>query len=101
MFGLGSWSGADYGGTLADVVRIPFADAMCLAVPVNTPAAGASLSDNTTDSWRAVGPFVDPLDPTPVLVVGNGAIGIAAAAIACALGSATTYLATEPAGSRY
>ena len=97
MFGLGPWSGADYGGALADVVRIPFADAMCVAVPADTPPAAASLGDNTTDGWRAVGPFIDPLDPVPVLVVGNGAIGIAAVAVACALGSHTTYLATDPA----
>ncbi len=97
MYGLGPWSGADYGGALSDVVRVPYADAMCVPVPQDTPAAAASLGDNTTDGWRTVGPYIDPLDPQPVLVVGNGAIGIAAVAIACALGSETTYVSTDPA----
>lgn len=97
MFGLAPWSGADYGGALADVVRVPYADAMCLVVPPDTPSAAASLGDNTTDAWRAVGPYIDAKQPQPVLVVGNGPIGVAAAAIGRALGSEVTYIATDPA----
>lgn len=97
MFGLGPWSGADFGGALADVVRVPFADAMCVAVPADTTPAAASLGDNTTDAWRAVGPYIDPLEPQPVLVVGNGPVGVAAVAIARALGSEVIYIATDTA----
>ena len=97
MFGLGPWSGGDYGGAIADLVEVPYADAMCLAISDHVHPAAASLSDNTTDAWRAVGPLIDEAAPQPVLVVGNGAIGVASAAIAAALGSEVTYLSNDPA----
>ena len=42
--------GTNWGGFLSDAVRVPFADAMLLAVPDDVdPAAIASLSDNIPD----------------------------------------------------
>jgi threonine dehydrogenase-like Zn-dependent dehydrogenase len=46
MYGFGA-AGGDHGGFLSDLVRVPFADAMLVAVPADLdPAALASASDN-------------------------------------------------------
>lgn len=98
MYGLGSFSGGEYGGALADLVRVPFVDAMCVHAPAHAGAAAAALGDNVTDAYRGLGPFVDEDDPEPVLVVSGGSIGIAAVAIAKALGAPeVAYVDTDPA----
>ena len=81
--------GANYGGFLSDSVRVPFADAMLLAVPAGIdPEAIASLSDNIPDAWRAVGPQLGAEPGAPVLVCGGaGSIALYATAIAVALGA--------------
>ncbi len=94
-YGLGTMGGLEWGGFLADLVVVPHADAMLVTLADGIdPVAVASASDNIPDGWRAVGPplTVDP--GADVLVVGGSpaSIGLYAAGIAVALGSAVTYL---------
>ena len=89
MFGFGPFGG-DWGGFLADVVRVPFADAMLVPVPGDVdPKAIASVSDNIPDAWRTVAPHLAERPGADVLVLGGGARSIAlyATGIALALGS--------------
>jgi alcohol dehydrogenase len=90
-----------WGGFLADLIHVPFADAMLLPVPgglASEVAAGAS--DNITDAYRAVGPYLEARPGAPVLVVGGiapGSIGLYAAAQAVALGSdRVLYIDPDP-----
>lgn len=80
-----------WGGFLADVVAVPWADHMlCPLPPWVDPIAAAGVADNVTDAWRSVGP---PLRERPggrVLVaagVGPGSIGLYAVGLAQALGA--------------
>jgi threonine dehydrogenase-like Zn-dependent dehydrogenase len=89
-----------WGGFLADVVAVPYADHMLVALPDGVaPASAASASDNIADAWRAVAPPLEREPGAPVLVVGgasSGSIGLYAAAIALALGAAqVVYVDTE------
>src|SRR5580693_9049043 len=92
-YGMAPISGLDGGGFMSDLVLVPYADAMLVAVPdAVDPIAIASLSDNIPDAWRAVGPFTGELagldaDERRVLVVGRLSIGLYAAAFAVALGA--------------
>jgi alcohol dehydrogenase len=87
--------GTNWGGFLSDAVRVPFADAMLLAVPDDVdPAAIASLSDNIPDGYRCVGPQLAERPGAPVLICASGAaIALYAAAIALALGAERVDLA--------
>ena len=80
-----------WGGFLADLVHVPYADAMLIPVPDGVaPEIAAGASDNLTDAYRAVGPPLAQRPGAPVLVVGGagpGSIGLYAAAQALALGS--------------
>ena len=85
MYGFGEIGGTGWGGVLADVIRVPFADAMCAKVPETLPAVTlASLGDNVCDGFRCVAPFRDIADQTRVLVVGGIAQSIGLYALACA-----------------
>ncbi len=81
----------DWGGALSDLVRVPFAEAMLLPVPPGvSPQAIASVSDNLSDAWRAVGPYLEKNPGATVLIAGGamaGSIGLDAVAIAQALGA--------------
>jgi threonine dehydrogenase-like Zn-dependent dehydrogenase len=81
--------GADYGGFLSDLVRVPFAEAMLVPVPDGVdPVAIASLSDNIPDGWRTVAPQLDRFPSAPVLIAGGaGSIPLYATALAVALGA--------------
>ena len=82
--------GGDWGGALADLVRVPYADAMLVELPEGVDAtAVASASDNLPDAWRAVAPFLAETPGADVLVVGGVARSIAlyVVAIARALGA--------------
>jgi threonine dehydrogenase-like Zn-dependent dehydrogenase len=95
-YGLGSIGGADWGGAVSDVVRVPFADAMLLPLPSGVaPAAVASL-DNLPDGWRTVAPYLAELDDRRVLIVGGMSIGLYAAAVARAMGAEVTYVDRNP-----
>lgn len=102
MYGMAPLAGLDGGGFMADLVLVPYADAMLLPIPeALDPVAIASLSDNIPDGWRAVGPYrtelaaLDPVDRR-VLVVGRLSIGVYAAAFAAALGAQVDYTDTDP-----
>jgi threonine dehydrogenase-like Zn-dependent dehydrogenase len=77
--------GGAWGGALADLLRVPFADAML--VPLGDgidPVAAASVADNVPDGYRAV---AGPLRAAPgadVLVVGGWARSVGLYAAACA-----------------
>ncbi len=71
MYGLQPLGG-DWGGALADLVRVPFAERMMLGIPAGTtPAAAVSASDNVADAWRAVVPHLAESPGADVLVVGS------------------------------
>lgn len=96
MYGLGPVGGA-WGGALSEVVRVPFADAMCVPLPAGvSPRAAASVSDNLSDAWRTVGPYVDSADPGRVLVIGGASIGLYATEIARAMGANADYNDVDP-----
>jgi threonine dehydrogenase-like Zn-dependent dehydrogenase len=101
-YGLGRMGGLQWGGLLADLVRIPHADAMLVPVPTGVaPAAVASASDNIPDAWRAVGPQLEAEPGAEVLVVGGDggthSIGLYAVGLALAAGAAAvTYIDTDP-----
>jgi alcohol dehydrogenase len=82
---------AMWGGFLADVARVPFADHMLARVPDGLDSAAvASASDNIVDAWRTVAPQLEREPGAAVLVVGGagpGSIGVYAAGIAVALGA--------------
>lgn len=81
--------GGQWGGFLSDLVRVPYADAMLVALPDGVaPATAASLSDNIVDAWRTVGPQLAANPGAPVLVCGGaGSIDLYAVQIAQALGA--------------
>jgi threonine dehydrogenase-like Zn-dependent dehydrogenase len=84
---------AQWGGFLSDVVCVPYAEHMLVPIPAGlAPAAVASASDNISDAWRAVAPALAEQPGADVLVVGGagrGSIGLYAAGLAVALGSAS------------
>jgi threonine dehydrogenase-like Zn-dependent dehydrogenase len=89
----------NWGGFLADLVRVPFADHMLVPVPPGVdPATVASASDNISDGWRTVAPALADEPGAPVLVVGGTpSIGLYAAGIAVALGAEQVdYVDTDP-----
>ena len=89
MYGLGALGG-EQAGMLADLVEVPYADAMLIEAPSGPPLGSlASLSDNIPDAWRTVAPPLADAPGADVLVVGGGAVSIAlyAVVIARALGA--------------
>ncbi|AEV75701.1 theronine dehydrogenase-like Zn-dependent dehydrogenase [Mycolicibacterium rhodesiae NBB3] len=102
MYGMAPLAGLDGGGFMADLVHVPYADAMLVPVPRGVDLVGvASLSDNIVDAWRAVGPYqseIDALDEADrrVLVAGRQSIGLYAVGLAAALGYAVDYVDTDP-----
>jgi threonine dehydrogenase-like Zn-dependent dehydrogenase len=80
-----------WGGFLADLVRVPYADHMLVPLPAGiAPEAAASASDNIPDGYRAVSMLRDEWPGAPVLVVGGagpGSIGLYAVGHAIALGA--------------
>ena len=92
--------GGAWGGALADVLRVPFADAMLVALPDGLdPVALASVADNVPDGYRAVAAPLAHAPGADVLVVGGWArsVGLYAAACAKALGAGrVVYADTDP-----
>lgn len=102
MYGMAPLAGLDGGGFMADLVLVPYADAMLVAIPQGVDLVSiASLSDNIVDGWRAVGPYraelaaLEEVDRR-VLVVGRQSIGLYAAGLAAALGLDVDYVDTDP-----
>jgi len=91
MYGLEPYGGP-WGGFLADIVRVPWADHMLVAMPASLdPVAVASMSDNIPDAWRTVGPYLPHAADTPVLVIGGYGPSVCfySIAIALALGASS------------
>ena len=89
-FGLGPHGGIDFGGALADLVRVPFADHLLLPLPDGLdPVVAAGIPDNVSDGYRTVAGPLAELPGAPVLVVGGlaASVGLYAVAAAVALGS--------------
>jgi threonine dehydrogenase-like Zn-dependent dehydrogenase len=88
-YGMAPIARREWGGALSDLVLVPFADAMLVALPATVdPATVASVSDNVPDGWRAVAPPMNAAPRAPVLVVGGaGDVALYAVAVALALES--------------
>jgi threonine dehydrogenase-like Zn-dependent dehydrogenase len=89
-FGLGSHGGIDLGGALAELVRVPWADVMLIALPPGVdPVTAAGIPDNVSDGYRCVAGPLRERPGAPVLVVGGLApsVGLYAVMAAIALGS--------------
>ncbi len=87
-YGMGRAGG--FGGGVADLVRVPFADGMLSALPpVKDPAQLIGASDMATDAWRAVAPQLRERPGGTVLVISGlpGTIGLYAAGLAVSLGA--------------
>lgn len=85
MYGLAP-VGGEWGGALSDLVHVPFAQAMLIPLPDTIePATVASLSDNISDAWRTVAPYLEETPGGSVLISGGGSIGLYAVGIARAL----------------
>ena len=97
-YGMQSLSGVEYGGVLADLVRVPHAEAMLAPIsPALDPVALASVSDNVLDGYRAVAPHLRARPGSEVLIVAHGGQSIAlyAAQAALALGAARVDFASD------
>ncbi len=97
MYGIGV-AGGDWGGALADAVRVPYAQAMLVRLPSGVSAAAAAgASDNIADGYRTVAGALAERPQAPVLVAGEGSIALYAAWWARALGAAEVTLASRDA----
>lgn len=93
-FGLGPHDGIDFGGALADLVRIPFADHLLLRLPDGlSPERAAGVPDNVSDGYRCVAAHLRTSPGADVLVVGGLAqsVGLYAVAAAVALGAGRVH----------
>ena len=98
MYGLKPFGG-DWGGALADLVRVPFARRMLVPAPADVASEVlASASDNVADAWRAVAPSLQDSPGAPILILGSPtSIPLYAVAIARACGAGRVdYLGTHP-----
>jgi threonine dehydrogenase-like Zn-dependent dehydrogenase len=87
-FGMGR--PGDYGCAAADLMRVPYADAMLVPLPPGAdPIAMIGAADMAADAWRAVAPQLAERPGASVLVMGGSAsvIGIYAAGLAVVLGA--------------
>ena len=91
----------DWGGAVADLLLVPFADAMLVPLPPAVdPVVACGAGDNIADGWRTVAPWLAERPGASVLVVGTGetSAGLYAVDAALALGAGRVdYLA--PGGS--
>lgn len=88
MYGFGE-AGGEWGGALADLVRVPFAEGMLVPLPGAVKTASIVSADNLPDGWRTVAPQLREAPGSPVLIIAGGApsIGLYAAAVAGAMGA--------------
>ena len=75
MYGFGAAGGA-WGGTFAEEVAVPYADAMLVKLPPGVdPATVASVGDTLSDAYRHVQPHLDRLRRNPdrrrAIVIGS------------------------------
>lgn len=99
MYGFGALGGP-WGGALADLVRVPFADHMLVALPDGvSAAAAANAADNLADAWRTALPYLPERPGADVLVLGGGgpSIGLWSAELAVLGGAGVVhYVDTDP-----
>lgn len=97
-YGLGR-EATQWGGGISKLVKVPYAEAMLKKIPAGLdPIQLASLSDNMTDAYRTVAPYLRAQPGANLLIVGGVAESIACYAIleAQALGaSSITYFDTD------
>ncbi|MFO1470465.1 MAG: alcohol dehydrogenase catalytic domain-containing protein [Turneriella sp.] len=97
-YGLGR-EAVQWGGGIAELVKVPYAGAMLARIPGGLdPIQLASLSDNMTDAYRTVAPYLKAQPGANLLIVGGVAESIACYAIleAQALGAGKiTYFDTD------
>ncbi|MDA1362482.1 alcohol dehydrogenase catalytic domain-containing protein [Glycomyces luteolus] len=80
--------GGNWGGLFADLVRVPWADAMLVPLPAGLdPVAMASAGDNWSLAWRLVAPHLKRVPGARVVVIARGSIGLYVCDIARALGA--------------
>ncbi len=91
--------GGNWGGLFADLVRVPYADAMLVPLPPGLiPVAMASASDNWSLAWRLVAPHLKNRPGARVLLIARGSIGLYVCDIARALGAGDVlYIDPDPA----
>ncbi|SRR5579875_11592 len=102
-YGLAPSSGQEFGGSLSELVRVPFADHMLIRFPEGLdPIAFASISDNIVDGWRAVAPHLRAWPGARVLVVGGNAqsVSLYAAGLAVSLGAGEVLYLDDDEGRR-
>jgi alcohol dehydrogenase len=86
-------------GGQAELVRVPLADTTLVHVPPSLDdTAAVLLTDNLPTAWCAV-ERADPEPDEPLIVVGLGAVGLCAAAVAVHAG-APAVLAVDPVPAR-
>jgi len=89
MYGIGV-AGGEWGGALADAIRVPWADYTLARLPTGLDAvAVASASDNLADGLRGVDGPLERRPGASVLVAGRGSIPLYAVLCARALGAET------------
>ncbi|HXJ33810.1 MAG TPA: alcohol dehydrogenase catalytic domain-containing protein [Candidatus Eisenbacteria bacterium] len=99
-YGMQPLSGVEYGGMLADVARVPHAEAMLAPVPAGLDSVAlGSVSDNVLDGYRAVAPHLADFPGADVLIVSHGlkSVPLYAAQTAVALGAARVDYASDDA----
>jgi alcohol dehydrogenase len=91
----------NFGGGLAELVRVPFATGMLTPIPAGVnPVDIIGLADMATDAWRAVGPHLAVRPAARVLVTSGPCpvISLYAAGLAVSLGAEhVDYVDAEPA----
>lgn len=84
--------GGNWGGLFSDLVKVPYADAMLVALPAGLdPVAVATASDNWSLAWRLVAPHLKDQPGASVLVLARGSIGLYVCDIARALGAGEVF----------
>ncbi|WP_394823679.1 zinc-binding dehydrogenase [Pendulispora albinea] len=99
-YGMALFSGTEFGGALSDLLLVPYADAMLVALPDEVdPVVAAALGDNAVDGFRTVHAALEQSPGASVLVAGGGAPSVALYAVAAAraLGaSSVVYVDPSP-----
>jgi alcohol dehydrogenase len=96
-YGMQPLSGVEYGGMLADLIRVPHAEAMLRPIsPSLDPVALASVSDNVPDGYRAVAAHLAARPGSELLIASHGlpSIPLYAAQAALALGASRVDFAS-------
>ena len=89
-FGLKPVCGVEYGGTLSDLLRVPFADHMLVKNPAGLKLSQtSSLADSATDAFSVAEPVLRQKPDAEVVVIGGRgqSLGIMIAHAAKCLGS--------------